>query len=310
MSRIPCADSVSSDIKTVDGDGTYVEDSLAVGGDDVAALGQTWSSSQLLFFFEWTERGGDGLTPCDWVQAPQEDGPDTADDIGAVDVSTERLGVGTTLEDHRVGDEQERDAAEGEETPLVTRFDERADETSDDHDLVHQDHVHDGWARHAAGEEQVSEQQRCCDEPIDVADVEDLAHEARDLRVGASEFDLDGGPAEVGAHTEVGDRCDEGDGSSQVVEEALRAVLARSQAHEGEGRHAHNGADGEVEAAAGGGDMIVGHHRVGEAVDVDRIIAHLSGSQMDGGEAWSWVCVAGRGVWLLVLLDDSAAGLT
>ena len=75
-----------------------VEDCLGVWSNDVSSLRQS---------------------PSDGVEEPEEDGPATADDVGALHVGTERTCVLDTDVDNVVGDEEERDHGEGEVTPLV-----------------------------------------------------------------------------------------------------------------------------------------------------------------------------------------------
>ena len=145
-----------------------VEDSLGVGGDDVAALGQA---------------------PGDRVQEPQENGPHAADEVDLGDVGAEGAGVGAAFEDdlgfvrmgkgglgvvgklYSPGDEEEGNAAEGVVSPLVGALDESANEASDDHDLIDQDGVEDGWSWQTAGQEQVEQQKWCGDDPVDVSDL-------------------------------------------------------------------------------------------------------------------------------------------
>ena len=56
--------------------------------------------------------------------------------------------------------------------------------------------------------------------PVDVSDVEDLTGHAGNLGVASRKLDSDGSVAQVGCHGKVGDRGNEGDGSSDVVEDA------------------------------------------------------------------------------------------
>ena len=74
-----------------------VEDSLRVWRDDVATLTET---------------------PCDRVQAPEGESPNTTDEEGAVHIGAESLGVLTCDPTYIVGDEEEGDAAEDEVRPL------------------------------------------------------------------------------------------------------------------------------------------------------------------------------------------------
>jgi hypothetical protein len=202
-----------------------IEDSLAVGADDIAALGQT---------------------PGDGVQEPKSDGPDTTEDVGLVNVCAESLGVCATLDNDAVRNKEERNGTEGKETPLVGRLDESTDKTGDDHDLVDEDDVENGRAGQTAGEEQVGQKKRCGDEPVDVADIEDLAHQAADLGVGADKFNLDGSPSQVGSHSEVCNACNHADGGGNVVEDTLTAVLLERETHKGKSCNTHDCADSEV----------------------------------------------------------------
>ena len=90
--------------------------------------------------------------------------------------------------------------------------------------------------------------------PIDVSDVEDLTVDTADDWVAAYEFDIDGSPAKVGAHGEVGNGGNHGDGCSDVVEDAVLAGLGDGKADKGKGRAGHDGADGPVPIGAMGSD--------------------------------------------------------
>ena len=74
-----------------------VEDGLRVGGDDVAAFTET---------------------PCNRVQEPEGESPDTADEEGTVDVGADGFCVIVRDPADAVSDEQQGDAAEGEVRPL------------------------------------------------------------------------------------------------------------------------------------------------------------------------------------------------
>jgi len=181
-----------------------VEDGLGIRGDDVATLAQT---------------------PGDWVQEPKTDGPDTADSVGLVDISSKVAGVGAAFEDNGPGDKEEGNTSESEVAPFVGALDECTNETGHNHDLVNQDGVADCWIWETAGQEEIQEQQRSGDKPVDVADIEDLAHVTRDLRIAAKELNMDSGPAKIGSHAEVSNSSNHGDGGSDVVEDASVAGL-------------------------------------------------------------------------------------
>lgn len=131
-----------------------------------------------------------------------------------------------------VNDVSKSNTSESEVSPLVASPDERANQTSDNHDPINQNDVKDRRPGHAGGEKQVGKQERSGNEPINVADVEDLAVSTTNLRVVANEFDGNASPAKVGSHGEVGDCCDHGDGCRNVVEDTLLAGLGGGESNE------------------------------------------------------------------------------
>ena len=80
--------------------------------------------------------------------------------------------------------------------------------------------------------------------PIDIAHVEDLTDVARDLGVAADELDLDTGLTEVGAHGEVGNSGDHGNGGGNVVEDTTATRLGEGETGEDHGGDEHHRADG------------------------------------------------------------------
>ena len=74
-----------------------VEDGLGVGSDDVSTLRKT---------------------PCDRVEEPEEDGPDTTHRVGPRDVGADGGGVFARGPGYSPGNPQEGDTAEGEKAPL------------------------------------------------------------------------------------------------------------------------------------------------------------------------------------------------
>lgn len=121
-----------------------VEDGLRVGRDDVAALTET---------------------PSDWVEEPEECGHSAADEEGAADVLSELVSTAARVDRKRVGDDEERNAAEDEVSEFVRGLDEGANKSRDDHDLVDEDDPENGQCGHAGCQEEISEQQRSGDEP-------------------------------------------------------------------------------------------------------------------------------------------------
>ena len=77
--------------------------------------------------------------------------------------------------------------------------------------------------------------------PVDVSHIEDLTDVTRNLGIViAHEFNLNPSLAQVGAHGEVGDSCDHGDGSSNVVEDTVSAWLGEGETGKDEGRDKHH----------------------------------------------------------------------
>ena len=74
-----------------------IEHSLRIWRDDVSTLRKS---------------------PCDWVQEPEEDSPDTADEVSLADVGADGRSVFARGPGYCPGDPQEGDAAEGVVAPL------------------------------------------------------------------------------------------------------------------------------------------------------------------------------------------------
>ena len=79
--------------------------------------------------------------------------------------------------------------------------------------------------------------------PVDVANVKDLTEGTSNLGVATYELGCDASLSQVGAHGEVGDTGDHGNGSGNVVEEAVAARLGEGEANKGDGRNGHYSAD-------------------------------------------------------------------
>lgn len=139
---------------------------------------------------------------------------------------------------------------ECEVCPLVPAHNQGTNKASNDHDLIDKKCPEDCWPRHASSEEEVQEQQRSRNEPINVADIEDLTVLATDNRITAWVFDLDRCEPEVGSHGEVSNAGYEDDSRSDVVEHAIATLLAHGQANESKTGDAHGCADGKVQVRA------------------------------------------------------------
>jgi hypothetical protein len=219
-----------------------IEDGLRVGRDDVTSLSET---------------------PCDGVEDPQESSERSAKEERTLDVTSVGAGVNAGLPDQLVHNVNKSEAAEGEVSPLVLGLDESTDETGNNHDLVDEDGPQDSGPWHSGGEQKISQEKRSRNEPIDVADVVDGTVSATNNGVAALVLDANGSESEVGTHGEVGNGSDKDNSSGDVVEDAVAARLALTEADEDEAGDGHGRAYGEIEVRAMGGDGDVS----GAAVD-------------------------------------------
>jgi len=231
-----------------------IEDSLRIRRDDIATLTDT---------------------PGDRVQDPKEGGERAAHGEAAADILTENVGVTAALPDKDPNNVEESSAAEGEVTPLVGTTDESTNKTGDNHDFINENDEEDSRPGKSGGQHQVEKKERSGDEPIDVADIEDLTVDTANLsHVGSAELNIDRGPAEVGSHREVGDSSDHSDGSSDVVEDTVLTGLSHAETQEDKGRGSHDSADSPVPVGTANGDgdvsrLVIDH--VG--VDVKSVIS-------------------------------------
>ena len=141
-------------------------------------------------------------------------------------------------------------------------MDQSPNQTGDDHDLINQEGVKDGWPRKSRGQKQIQKQERGGDDPegtvswipkqfqtglgcvpIDISHIEDFTKLAGHLGIRPDELGLDASLAEVSAHGEVCNGSDHGDGGRDVVEDSMWARLGEGQACEGEGGDKHHCAD-------------------------------------------------------------------
>jgi len=231
-----------------------VEDSLRVRRDDIATLADT---------------------PGKRVKDPEKGGERAAHGEAAADILTENVGVTAALPDKDPNNVEESSATEGEVTPLVGATDKSTNETSDNHDFIDENDEEDSGPGKSGGQHQVKKKERGGDEPIDVADVEDLTVDTANLsHVGSAELNIDRGPAEVGSHREVGNSSDHGDGSSDVVEDTVLAGLGHAETQEDKGRGGHDGADSPVPVGTANGDGDVSRLAIDHVgVDVKSVIS-------------------------------------
>lgn len=206
-----------------------VEDGLGIRGNDVAALTDA---------------------PGDRIHDPQEAGQGTAVQERTADVGAEKAGVPAGRPGEVIQNIKESNHAKGEVAPLVRRLDKCANQAYDDHDEVDRDDRENGRPRHSSREQQVQQEQRRCDHPVNVASIENRPVLTADSRAAALELDFDWRKAQIGTHREVRQARHHTDSACDVVEDASTARLRGSQAKEGEGRNTHDGTNGEVEAGA------------------------------------------------------------
>lgn len=114
-----------------------IENGFGIGGNDVATLRET---------------------PSNWVNEPEEDGPEAANLVSFLDTSAQGGSMLFPDPDDVISDEEQSDSCKDEVTPLVGRSNKGANETRNDHDLVHQDRVEDGRPRETSSQEQIQEE--------------------------------------------------------------------------------------------------------------------------------------------------------
>jgi hypothetical protein len=105
--------------------------------------------------------------PSDRVQEPETNSPKTANSVNPVDIGTEITSMATSIENDGPSDEEEGNNTEDEVTPLIRAFDQGTNQTSDNHDLIDQDSIQNGWPRKPGGQQKVEEQQWPCEEPYE-----------------------------------------------------------------------------------------------------------------------------------------------
>jgi hypothetical protein len=210
-------DGLAEDVKDT------VEGSFGVRRDDIPAF---------------THAPGDG------VQEPEADSPSTTHSVDPVDIGTEITSMATGIEDDGPGDKEEGKTAKDKVTPFIGAFDQGANQTSDNHDLIDQDSIQNSWPRKPGGQQKVEEQQWCCEEPywwltldhtvrkekmkltIDMADIKDLSNIASYLPVASPKLDGDARPAKVGCHGEVSDSGNQCHAGGDVVEDARMSKIS------------------------------------------------------------------------------------
>jgi len=157
-----------------------VEDHLAGRGDDVGTVSET---------------------PGDGVESPDDGKEDGRGDVSSLEVRSEQGNRSVSRPQKDEPDVDESGASESKVTPLVRADDETSDETSDDHDKVKEDQGDDVREGQSGGEDQLEQEARGGNDPVDVPHVPELTGEA-----DVVELDVDGSSTEVRGHGEVGDR--------------------------------------------------------------------------------------------------------
>lgn len=135
-------------------------------------------------------------------------------------------------------------------TPFVTGLDKSTHESSDNHDFIDEQSPDDCWPWETSSEKEIHQKERSGDDPIDVTSVENFTIDTSDVGLRATELDVDGSPAQVGAHGEVGDCRNQVDTSSDVEEDAICAGFHCARRDDGECSEAHGSTDGEIDVGA------------------------------------------------------------
>jgi hypothetical protein len=207
-----------------------VENSLRVGGDEVASLAdapcngvQDPCAQMLALFQQWRV-----------VRLTEECSHRSANGECSLDVASVGASVKARLPDKLVDNVYEREAAEDEVSPLVIGNDERANKTSHNHDLVNNDGPKDSRPWHSGGEQEIEKEERGGNEPINVSSIVDGPVGSSHNGVAALVLDANGSEAKVGAHSKVCNGSDEDYSSSDVVEDAIATVLAHAESDEAE----------------------------------------------------------------------------
>lgn len=121
-------------------------------------------------------------SPCDGVQEPKEDGPNTANEVSSRDVCAKSGSVLASSPNNRPRNKEEGYVAEDEVSPLQTRSvmfpividrcsylvrrcDQGTNQPSNDHDLIDQYCVENSRPRKTSSQEQVHQQKRGSDDP-------------------------------------------------------------------------------------------------------------------------------------------------
>lgn len=81
------------------------------------------------------------------------------------------------------------------------------------------------------------------DVPVDVSHIKDFTKLASHLGIGADKLGFDASLAEVGAHGEICNGGDHGDGGSDIMEDSVWTGLGEGQACESDGGDKHDCAD-------------------------------------------------------------------
>lgn len=98
-------------------------------------------------------------SPGDWVDEPQEHGEDAADKVGTGDIGTDGGCMLASDPADIPGNTEESDHGEDEVAPLVGRSNKGTDQASNDHDLIQEKGVEDGWPRESRSEQKIQKEQ-------------------------------------------------------------------------------------------------------------------------------------------------------
>jgi len=176
-----------------------VEDHLRVGGDLRRTIGETPS---------------DGVKKPENAEDRSRDGESSGE--SATEVS-DGLPCGTEENPPNV---DQSNHTECEQAPLVRRWDQGTNETSDDHDNVKEDDSEDIRKGKTSTQEDLEEESRSSDSPVNVSDIPN-GPSGTGRELDTVEFNRDVGTAKSRCHAEVCDRSSDENDDTELVEDSL-----------------------------------------------------------------------------------------
>lgn len=175
-----------------------------------------------------------------------------------------------------IEDGQHGGTTEGEVTPFVRRSHQGANETGHDHDCSQEHGEQDGRPGNSGRQQEGQDDQGSCNEPVDVANIENLSEETGDFRVATNKLNGDGGPSQVGGLGEIRDGRDESDAGDDIMEQSMTTGSGETHSVEDQSGDGHESADGPIPIGTTNGDGDISRNTLGSiAIDANRIVCHF-----------------------------------